>query len=312
MEILSQLKRFSRKLALPPALACGLCLFIVPLTAEAQLTIMPLGDSITYGGGIGNDNTDSNGYYLQSGYRSELVADLYSAKLSFQMEGLQTGHSTETLTNEGQEYQNGYGSYTLNDIYQNLAGASANSSPNGGSYNNGGYWVSGGGPANNPAVFPNIVLLMGGTNDFGLGGESAATAEGYMDDILTYFSTNRPASKLIVSSVLNFLPDSGYNTTYINAQIAIFNSWLVTTELPKFSTDGYTFVDMNALFAANSTTYYSTDGVHPDFDGYNAMGDAWANAVLADEAPEPSSIALTGFGMILVLAATWNFRRRTA
>jgi hypothetical protein len=53
-------------------LACCVGLILMAGVARAQIGIMPLGDSITQGGGVGNDNTDANGYYLQSGYRSEL------------------------------------------------------------------------------------------------------------------------------------------------------------------------------------------------------------------------------------------------
>jgi hypothetical protein len=76
------------------------------------ILIMPLGDSITQGGGVGNDNTDANGYYLQSGYRSELYTDLTADKLSFQFEGTSTGHATQILDNANQEYSNGFSGYT--------------------------------------------------------------------------------------------------------------------------------------------------------------------------------------------------------
>jgi hypothetical protein len=90
-----------------------LAMAVLPQIAQAQIGIMPLGDSITYGGGVGNDGTAGNGYYYQSGYRSQLYTDLKAANLSFQLQGLQTGHATQVLANANQDYSNGYGSYTL-------------------------------------------------------------------------------------------------------------------------------------------------------------------------------------------------------
>jgi hypothetical protein len=272
-------------------------------TARAQLTIMPLGDSITKGGGIGNDGMVSDGTYIQAGYRSQLYTDLTGANVNFTFQGANSYHATDALIAAGEQDANGYGSYTLADIYQNLAGASSSSNPEGGDNNEGGYWLTGGYGTGRAAVFPNIVLLMGGTNDIAYG-YSLSTVETNMNDILTWFQTNRPDSLLIVSTVLPSLSAPG-NNTEINA----FNSWLVNTELPEFKT--YTSVDMNALFTANESTYFSTDGVHPNATGYAAMGDAWSAAIL-DVVPEPSTWGMMGVGLALLMGFGWKTRKKRA
>jgi hypothetical protein len=77
---------------------------------------------------------------------------------------------------------------------------------------------------------------------------------------------------------------------------------LLNTELPQFST--YKSVDMNALFSDNESTFYSTDGIHPDATGYNAMGDAWSSSVLnsaaVQVAPEPSTFAMILAGLAML------------
>jgi hypothetical protein len=270
-------------------------------TARAQITIMPLGDSITKGGGIGNDGTVSDGTYIQAGYRSQLYTDLTSANVNFTFQGANTYHATDALIAAGQQYENGYGSYTLGDIYQNLAGTTSSSNPEGGDNNEGGYWLTGGNGTGRAAVFPNIVLLMGGTNDI-VSGEALSTVETNMNNVLTWFQTNRPDSLLIVSTVLPIFSISADNT-----EVNEFNSWLVHTELPQFST--YKLVDMNALFTANEPAYFSTDDVHPNATGYDAMGDAWSAAIL-DVVPEPSTWGMMGVGLALLMGFGWRQGKR--
>jgi hypothetical protein len=271
--------------------------------AEAQLTIMPLGDSITKGGGIGNDGTVADGTYIQAGYRSQLYTDLTGANVNFTFQGANSYHATDALIAAGDQDANGYGSYTLADIYQNLAGTTSSSNPEGGDYNEGGYWLTGGNGTGRAAVSPNIVLLMGGTNDIAYG-YSLSTVETNMNDILTWFQTYRPDSLLIVSTVLPSLSAPGNNT-----EINEFNSWLVNTELPQFST--YTSVDINALFTANESAYFSTDGTHPNAAGYDAMGNAWSAAIL-DVVPEPSTVVLIGAGLAFLTGSGWKTRKKRA
>ena len=252
-----------------------------PLTA--QTTILPVGDSITAGGGVNNPST-------QSGYRDRLFTDLTGANVSFAYLGINNNYASPQLTNAGDQYHDGFGSFTLADIYSNLA---ANGNSEGSSPNQGGFWITGGnptsngnGPVNRPAVYPNIILLMGGTNDADYStGNGLAAMETALDNSLRWFAANRPGSLVFVGLPIPFNQTGNTNDPAIDAQVSAYNAWVVNTELPK-NFPQYRAVDMNTLFrtsaGAVNTTLYSTDGIHPDYvTGYPVLGDAWYGALQA-------------------------------
>ena len=83
------MKRFLCGLAVLGAL--GVLLFW-GAAAEADLTIMPLGDSITYGNGV------------PGGYRTRLYTDLHSAGFSFTFVGTVTANPSAPLSQAGQTH----------------------------------------------------------------------------------------------------------------------------------------------------------------------------------------------------------------
>ena len=105
---------------------------------------MPLGDSITAGGGVNNPSN-------QSGYRDRLFTDLSGASVSFSFLGINNNYPSTQLTNASDQYHDWFGSYTLADIYSNLA-ALGNSE--GGSSNQGGFWITGATPPTAAATAP--------------------------------------------------------------------------------------------------------------------------------------------------------------
>jgi hypothetical protein len=260
---------------------------------------MPLGDSITKGARDGD-----------GGYRSRLYADLIDAGQPTTFVGAATTCASTILNGAGQGNHNGYGSYKISDLYQNLAGTTSSANPEGGDNNDGGYWMTGGGGTGRSAVYPSVVTLMAGTNDAD-SGESAATMETYMSQLLNWFAANRPSTLMMVGSVI---PSSSSSP---EANIETFNTWLQTVEIPSLDKNNpkeFVFVDLHSPFidsngnlktSTSPDGIYLYDGIHPSHAGYTAMGDAFDNAIVADM-PEPG--ALPAFCM--VCAAVLLKRRR--
>ena len=268
------------------------------LGAQASLVIMPLGDSITQGGGAG-DPTD------QSGYRDTLFTDLNNEKVSFSFTGSSNAYASAQLTAAGDQYHNGISGITLGGIYNNLT-------------------VSKG----TPEIFgiasdPNVVLLMGGTNDI-QDNESVATTETNMTNVLKWFKTNLPNTILLVGDVIPYDKTGNANMATYNTEIKEFNSWLGTT-LPSYGSK-FHLVDTYDSFISpdgsiNSSLYI--DGLHPTANsvaapgapsGYADIGNAFNSAIVADvvAAPEPGALSLLSAGLVLLgLAYYRGTRART-
>src|SRR5262249_58493540 len=102
--------------------------------AEAQLTIMPLGDSITYG--------DTFSGPIPGGYRTRLYSDLHDAGYSFTFVGTSTENPSSLLSQARQTHHEAHRGYRIDQIANNLDG----NDPSGPSPNNGGFWFHKPGP----------------------------------------------------------------------------------------------------------------------------------------------------------------------
>jgi len=243
---------------------------------------MPMGDSITCGGGIGNAPN-------QSGYRDQLFAELTARHVNFKFVGVSSTaqYASPQLIAAGDAGHNGYGAYTLGNLWTNIAGTTGPAPfPHGGSDNMGGYWLTGGGGTGRGAITPDVLLLMAGINDIYQGHgttNSYLSGENYMTDILRWFKSNRPSTRVFVGAVTpvtnGILVDSSYTDNW-NKQISAFNSWL-KTNVPSYGPD-YQFVDNYSPFFRNgvlNTNALSIDGLHPNAAGYILLGNAWYDAL---------------------------------
>ena len=261
--------------------------------SSAQISIMPLGDSITRG----NPSPDSG----VGGYRDPLYTDLASAGVSFSFVGANNASATTLLTTNNDQYHNGYGSYQIADITNNLNG---NSQP-AGDPNLGGYWLTGNHGTGRSAVSPNIVLLEIGANNFALNpGESMASDEQDLQTLLTTFHGLSPKSIILVGGAI-----PGNN---ISTQAATYDAYIKNTLVPSLSYTRY--VDIYDGFVnadgSQNTSLYIGDNLHPNSAGYAVMANEWAPAieVAAASVPEPSAWALDAMGLCgLVL---WGSRAR--
>jgi hypothetical protein len=252
-------------------LALGLLLFW-GAAAQADLTIMPLGDSVTWGGAPGYD-------IVPGGYRTRLYTDLQNAGYSFTFVGTSNDNPLPVLTTAGQTHHEGHPGYGLNQIANNLDGNDG--SPG----NNGGFWF------HKPAP-PDIILLQGGGADITFQGANASTTAQRMDKLIGQIVANSPSSLLLVS---NKIPFKGTLANF-NQIVQDFDTQLRDVIVPKYKGMGYNviFVDQypNFVDANGNIIHIGPDDRHPDQIGYDLMGDTLA-AALQQVLPLP--LVVTGY-----------------
>ena len=244
----------------------------VPAVAgPSPLVIMPMGDSITQGAGAGG------------GYRSPLYSSLSGAAFQMQFIGARTDNATTILTNAGLTHHEGHGSYSTDLLLGNLDA----SKPYGGT-DEGGFWITGISGIRAPA-YPDLILLMIGTNDIGMWAHTPAQTIAFYDQLLTKLVTLRPSARIICASVVPFVlsyfenayPDKVGVYTNREPNNVIFNSMLpdlVATH--QAAGHRVQFYDMRQKVSpANATTLIGGDGVHPNQAGYNAIAAGWFDAM---------------------------------
>ncbi|MEO8616995.1 MAG: autotransporter-associated beta strand repeat-containing protein [Luteolibacter sp.] len=229
------------------------------LGLPANLKIMPLGDSITYG---------SNG--SNAGYRGPLYSLLTPTAVNFQYIGtsyFNQGSLPSSPVN--QQFHQGLPSYSISDVNNNLDGYdNATFLRYGGSERDpqGGSWF--GGITNGRApMYPDLILMMLGTNDLA----NPAGVQTRLHDLIEKITTQRPAAMLIVGKITP-VPSFSANVTNFNE--------IVGLEVAGFQAAGKLIylVDLNTNFPADGL--YS-DNVHPNDKGYSFMANQWFNAIVA-------------------------------
>ena len=156
--------------------------------ALAQVQIMPLGDSITVGAG---DTAPS-----LTGYRARLFDLLNEAHVKYLFVGSTDNHSNNAMNAAGQQFHNGYGSWRIDGLRANFE---AYQQPHGDNAM-GGYFMTGGTGALRQPVFPDLVLLLAGTNDLSQNANEP-TLESRMTNLLGWFQKNRPKTQVFVGTV---------------------------------------------------------------------------------------------------------------
>jgi hypothetical protein len=248
-------------------------LLVGSLSASAQVKIMPLGDSITKGAGDPGPSL--------SGYRARLFDDLKAANVKFQFVGCTDSNSGAALFAAGQQFHNGYGTWRTDSLLANFV---ATKQQGDGDNNMGGFWFSGAAGNGRAAVFPDIVLLLTGTNDLGQGATDLVL-ESRLGEMFKWFEVYRPKTEVFVGTVPPRGPEKPAFEKY-NVTVGNVNNWLAT----RVTGIGVHFhcVDLCALFTdASGHVKTSTspdgiflqDGIHPNHKGYVAMGDAWFQAI---------------------------------
>lgn len=224
-----------------------------------KIQIMTLGDSITHGTPVAG------------GYRTRLQQRLTDAGINFEFVGSQVDNASTALALTGRVTHEGHGGYRIDQIHDNLNGLAAT-----GSTNNNGFWL-------NPTVDPDYILLHIGTNDFGQN-YNTATAIDRFDALISRITSLRPNAHLIVTNLMERTSGTTANTL-LNSQFNPYVQGLVDAH--RALGERVYFLDMHA--AINPLTDLA-DGLHPNQQGYDKMGDAFFGAIQA--VPEPSAAVL--------------------
>ena len=242
---------------------------LFPTQLPSGLQIMPLGDSITYGG---------SGSY--SGYRGYLYNLLNPFASNFQFVGASTVNPSSLPTTPIDETRhNGYSSYATLDLLNNLDGLDLTRYNQYGGTDrnpNGGYWLTGGNGTGRSAVYPDTILLLVGANDISQAalGNTNINIVNYPTNLTALINklvTLRPNARVVTADITPW-PSQSANVTTINN--------MVHTVVTNFQALGahVSEVDLNTQFPANGI---SGDGLHPNDTGYSFMANQWHNSILA-------------------------------
>ena len=229
----------------------------------ADLQILPLGDSITFG------YPGANG-----GYRGPLHDLLVPVASGFVFVGSCTENWAVTTLPERQRRHEGHGSYGIEDILRNLDGlddatfrryGQANRDPNGG------HWLDGiqSGPHARPPLHPDIILLLIGTNER----DNPVGAKGRLDALVRKLVTLRPDARLLIARIPPEMDSEAHGRF-----VAEFNQG-VDEVVQKYSREGRRVVgvDLNTGFPPDGL---SPDKLHPSDAGYQWMARRWYEAIM--------------------------------
>lgn len=233
--------------------------------------IMPLGDSITAGGGGTN-----------AGYRGPLCTLLTNAHYSFQFVGsLNNAGGSLPTSPIDQTHHEGHSGYVI----------TAGTSGRPGITDEINTWLGPGG------TDPNIILLMIGSNDRGY---QFSTAPDRLSNLISMISDKttglKPNAKLIVAKITPVIGNGeGYGGP-ADVAVVTYNTGVASVVAAHQALgENVSLVDMHS---ALNPAYDLWDGLHPNDSGYNKMATVWMNGIKAVAVPEPSSLLLLGLGAL--------------
>lgn len=230
----------------------------IPAPTKSPLVIMPLGDSITQG-------------LLAGGYRAPLCALLTEAGYSFRFVGSHAVNSTPLLVESGNDRHEGHSGYSLGHVLGNIDGGTSN----------GGHWIDGL-PGTREAVYPDIILLMIGTNDLGSHRREVAPTLADYDKLLDKLFALRPKTIIIAATLIPYTGSIEKYPLREKHQLE-FNAAL--PELVKKRQATGQRVVLKDMRPTVLPEHISKDGVHPAQAGYDAIAAAWFEAIKALPAP---------------------------
>jgi len=231
-----------------------------------MVTILPLGDSITFG-------FDSRNPQAGGGYRSRLYQEYMAGGRKAHFVGSMTDTHSSFLRGVGELAHEGHGGFRLDQIAANFDGLGTGTPV---SPTNGGHWIDGL-AGRRAALNPDVILLHAGTNDV-LQKVSADMMAKKMDALLAKIIAARPKAKLFVAGIIPI------NEPVQNKVVVAYNTLLRTVVIPKYQKLGkpVTFVDQYKNFVDATGKVIAArlpDKVHPTRAGYDAIADTWYQAL---------------------------------
>ena len=223
-----------------------LSLLTAPTFAVDFGNVMPLGDSITAG------------FYVDGGYRHPLYTVLSAGGHTLDFVGTVSNWPTATLTSAGQQYHEGHSGYIIDG---SQAGA-----PRTGLYENLANWIG-----NSGANRPDQILLMIGTNDMNVGYQ-VNTAAARLDALIDRIYALEPDVRLVLGSVV----PSSHAATEANVQALNTSIPALVAEHRAAGQDVW-FAD---LYNAIDVRTDLADTLHPNQQGYDRLGNAFAQAMV--------------------------------
>jgi len=239
-----------------------------PAGGKKPLVIWPLGDSITQGAGA------------PGGYRSPLYKLLTDAGYKVSFVGSHSIGATPLLTASGNAAHDGHGSYPSMYLLGNLD--THIPVPHAPDTSCGGFWLTG--TATRPAIHPDLILLMAGTNDLGMFGKSPAETLASYDSLLEKLLTLRPNATVICATLAPYNGPAKVNKRDYSRREAKqleFNAGLPAL-VAKHKAAGRKIVlcDMRKNFpASEASSKLTADGVHPNQAGYDSIAAGWFEAI---------------------------------
>jgi lysophospholipase L1-like esterase len=171
----------------------------------------------------------------------------------------------------------------------------------------GGFWLTGGSDTGRAAVYPDIILLMSGTND-PEATESTVSGVPPKDYMATTYPalvnklvSMRPDAILLCAKISPFEPDKNDKVPPKNA--------IITNTVQQLRDAGHTNVHLVDMYTGFPSNGLSGDGPHPSDPGYEWMAHQWYNAIVAIETPEPNVAVLLITGSLAAAIYAWRKRR---
>jgi hypothetical protein len=218
-------------------------------SSSGQITIMPLGDSITEG-------YASTATFAQGGYRCPLYSLLQGAKVQFTFVGDSASLEPGVVTACPDVNWEGHGGYDIASI-QGFEDADGSVT----------------------AYKPDYILVLGGTNDVAQGEPSSVSWQ--LTNLLSDLFAKDPNAWIIISTIppMNPSAPSAPSEEASWAPLVPQANAQIRAVAAQFSRT--TLVDFYSAAVGNVSANIGTDGVHPTVTGYGILANLWSKAIAA-------------------------------